>query len=739
MIEQRRQVRNLAVGNAGYVSGIVDHALTEEQRNVPWRPDMDKRTLGYTADEWKAQLAGGVRAPLRLDHGEEVGQLVQTSVDDQRQLWVHALFDLGTKAGKDTWERVTTGEIHSFSAGFNALPAAVDPATTRYANRFKEVSVTSNPRKKHALIKVRRSTTAGADESDDDEPDDAAAAAGATPPVDTAAAVGAPPTQPVTCVATDATPPTDATPTDVAPPTQAVTSSATDAPPTDVALPGRAVASVAADVPTPVGAANPTPAPVPADPDLGAPEPVQAEPMAVDVPAQAADTAPPQVLEADALQPAFTTAADEQLATPMSTQDSSAPMAVDAPAAVPAVSASVPAAAPTQTPAPVVMQTPVATPPPTQKAAPTIDEAELNELRESAALYRVHAEAKAKKAAERRAKAAAERAERMRNNSEVLALHQQAAGFSGPEADMLLEEMTSNDMGAKYVDAHVAMAKALGEAEVSRKKAEAELQAYREQQEIVGYRVTKGGDAKRVAASNAQDATPQEVRSMLDWRTLPQRAAERAARNRASNSTPLAPLAAALDQKIGQLVERHHDLVTQDAAEKMRAADEAAAAEDPEEYAMYENAQDSSTAYDALYRMYLKGLPMPTVVQNSATNQTFDDAEQTVCIDPETRESVILPDERVCSVVAEALFGKHSKYIDALAADKPRMAQLGKELGYTFAPLKQGEADLAHARALDQTQVRVAEYNAARQMADYQNRLAQQNQRTIAMGGARQW
>lgn len=131
----------------GFVDGIVDHAITEQQRA--------EGMVGHTVDEWEAYSAadGGATAhPLRDEHEEVVGHLLRTYVDRHGRLCASARIDMDRPGGKELFERVKRREKHSFSIGYDAIP---QKGTPRYKNARMDVSLTTEPRKEFATIQVR--------------------------------------------------------------------------------------------------------------------------------------------------------------------------------------------------------------------------------------------------------------------------------------------------------------------------------------------------------------------------------------------------------------------------------------------------------------------------------------------------------------------------------------------------------------------------------------------------------
>jgi len=656
MVQQRRNVRNLKVGDHGYVAGIVDYAASEEQRN--------NAALGYTADEWKGLIGNGKHYPLRLDHGEDVGQLVQSSVDDQNQLWVHALFDLNSDLGRQTWERVKSKELHSFSIGFDARQTVhfnQEGAPKRYVLDFQEVSVTDNPRKEHAKILYRASQTAG----------ELALPEGTSE-------VPAPP------------------------------------PPAEAAAPPDAPCADPTPTPAPVAEAAPTEC---APPEVVAPPAPQ--PMQLDAPADAPQSGviePPQLLEAGAPQNAFITTATEHrvVAAEMSTPQDNAPMAVDAPApATSSSSSAAPAAAPQQ------MQVPVPAPSLAEQvpASATVNllkqeleaaRAMREELAAAQAERKELAEIKLKKqqkAEERRAKAHAERQERMKQNAAVYAQYQQSAGLDDAQAEALQQEMLNNEVGGRFMDSYAAMAARIKAMEEEKAAQALELEAYKS---------LPMGDKKRVASANAPAATAEKVKSLIDWDNLPRRAAELAAQQRAANPSPaLAALDSVRDGQLALATSRMDAMLRdQGLAAQAQAAVAAQAADEdevPVEYEMLRNAQTPDEYYDVLYRMKIKGIMPEQIVRCSGTNKTLQDAELELAT--KTPEMQTLPEDRMCPLVAEALFGKFSSYIDQMVADQTRF-ESGREMtGIRFGKIEKNydtQRDLAlrqHQAALMRQQV----------------------------------
>lgn len=133
----------------GFVSGIVDKPITPTERANGF--------IGHTVDEWEGynKLAG--RYPLKNNHGEVVGRILHTYVDNRGNLCASAMLD---PKHATLWEDVRAGRINSFSIGFNADPN--EAGGVPYKNNDFEVSLTSTPRLPFASIKVRCSKMADA-------------------------------------------------------------------------------------------------------------------------------------------------------------------------------------------------------------------------------------------------------------------------------------------------------------------------------------------------------------------------------------------------------------------------------------------------------------------------------------------------------------------------------------------------------------------------------------------------
>lgn len=135
----------------GFVDGIVDQPITEQER-------ADGK-VGHTADEWEAYSLsdGGATAhALRDEHQEVVGHLLRTYVDRHGRLCVAARLNMDRPGGKELFQRVKSGEKHSFSIGYDAIP---QKNTRRYKNTGMDVSLTSEPRKEFATVQVRCNRT----------------------------------------------------------------------------------------------------------------------------------------------------------------------------------------------------------------------------------------------------------------------------------------------------------------------------------------------------------------------------------------------------------------------------------------------------------------------------------------------------------------------------------------------------------------------------------------------------
>jgi hypothetical protein len=134
-----------------FVSGIIDKALTEEQRLAGER--------GFTAAEWKKLTTnnrGARRFPLKVDHDKIVGRLLHTFVDDERNLCISAMVDRKTPEGRAAWLRVKNNDLDAFSVGFNGYPhSRYGETDKKLFNVMLEVSMTNNPKKKIAVMRTR--------------------------------------------------------------------------------------------------------------------------------------------------------------------------------------------------------------------------------------------------------------------------------------------------------------------------------------------------------------------------------------------------------------------------------------------------------------------------------------------------------------------------------------------------------------------------------------------------------
>ena len=135
----------------GFVSGVVDVPITEQER--------EDGVVGHTVVEWEAynQIDGGAtRHAMRDEHNKVVGHVLHTYVDHQGRLCASGMLDMQNPDNKQLFGRVKSGEKHSFSIGYDAVP---QKGTRRYKNAGMDVSLTSDPRKEFAVIKVRCSNT----------------------------------------------------------------------------------------------------------------------------------------------------------------------------------------------------------------------------------------------------------------------------------------------------------------------------------------------------------------------------------------------------------------------------------------------------------------------------------------------------------------------------------------------------------------------------------------------------
>jgi hypothetical protein len=394
-------------------------------------------------------------------------------------------------------------------------------------------------------------------------------------------------------------------------------------------------------------------------------------------------------------------------------------MAVDAPS--PSAPPTTPAAA-----APVQMQTPVSSLPDQVPAAANVELlkqelAAARAAREELAAARAEREELAEikrrkqaKADERRAKAHAERMERMKQNASVYAQFQQGAGLEDAQAEALQQEMLNNEVGGRFMDAYAAMAARIKAMEEEKAAKDLELEAYKS---------LPMGDKKRVAASSAPAATAETVKSLIDWDNLPRRAAELAAQQRATNPSPaLAALDGLRDGQLSVATARMDAMLRDQglAAQAAAAAEAHGAGEDevPIEHEMLRNAQTPDEYYGVLYQMKMKGIVPEIPVRCSGTNKTLQDAElETAMADPEL---ATLPEDRMCPIVAEALFGKFSSHLDSLVNDRARFEYGREATGIRFGKIEKN-------------------YDTQRDLALRQHQQALMRQRVMAQGRSNGW
>lgn len=180
----------------GFVSGVVDHPITEQQRA--------DGVVGHTIEQWLAYNdtagRGAGKYPLRDNHGRAVGRLLQTWVDHEQRLCASALID---PAHKELRQAVQRGEVPAFSIGFDAVPIRnAQSGRWEYKNHAFEVSLTKRPRKEFARIQVRCSEPEMADQTTSTPvaapvPSPPVSSGSPAPAATTAAAAAAPvPTQP---------------------------------------------------------------------------------------------------------------------------------------------------------------------------------------------------------------------------------------------------------------------------------------------------------------------------------------------------------------------------------------------------------------------------------------------------------------------------------------------------------------------------------------------------------------
>lgn len=136
----------------GYLEGTLRPAISEEEKEagVP----------GYTIADWKAlskSVGGATKWPLKLEHDEDVGWLLNTTVDENHILCVHAFVDRSTPKGEEVWQAIVDGRLPSLSIGFDSVPSS---SGNRRINTGHHVGITDNPRDKlTAGIRVRASAT----------------------------------------------------------------------------------------------------------------------------------------------------------------------------------------------------------------------------------------------------------------------------------------------------------------------------------------------------------------------------------------------------------------------------------------------------------------------------------------------------------------------------------------------------------------------------------------------------
>lgn len=278
---------------------------------------------------------------------------------------------------------------------------------------------------------------------------------------------------------------------------------------------------------------------------------------------------------------------------------------------------------------------------------------------------------KAQKAEERRAKAQADRMERMKASASVTAQYQKEAGLDDAEAEVLQQEMANNEIGGRFLDSYAALAARLKAVEEEKIARELELEQYRSIQM---------GDRKRVALPPAPTPTADDVKRVIDLTSLPQKV--NAARLRMAGGAAAAAPKSGLDtlhsmheSQLAQATAHMNALLKQQADAEAAAAAEEAEPEVPVEYEQLDQAQSDEEYYDVLYRMWLKGINPPKAVRCSGSNLTLEDAESRTGVVTKQEEFAIPREDRLAPLIAEALYGERSRYIDSYVADRDAFKQ----------------------------------------------------------------
>jgi len=606
-------LRDVKFDDTGYVAGIVDHALSEERRQAG--------ELGYTMDEWKALDAA--RYPLRLDHKQNVGRLLQTSVDNEGQLWVHALFDRTTQEGDQLWQRVKSGDLHSLSIGFNALEPAPNSESRRNMNIFKEVSVTSNPKKPHAKIKVRCSNTAAA--AADGEP--------STPAEEEPLAASSEPKA------------------DPEPPSPAV-----------VVVEEVVVATI--------------------------PEPAQPTPMETDllpaVTTTTTTTAPvevPKTINLELPVVAVTTPSiPVQPEPPQMSAAAAAPMSVDAPAPTTTTTTTTldPVAAATQTqlqtPAPSQVQTPVSDSTAAHIARLLAAEKENEQLKAE----RAEAEAaklELKRRDEKRAKKAADRkrAAQEKNLAELDDVKDVLGAYDflprdDPVLKTITEELASNEHTARMNSLVAKLARELREAK-------AENKVYND---LIGTSKKPATESSTPqSSSNNAASVPQqqknEAKEFFNWQKIEadvKQLREQQSKLVAPNSTVPTTGLAALEAQLaasGKSQASSLGITPQQLADATSSAMMAVDPQIPESVIKYERETNPINGFMLLHDMIQNGLnPGMEIRCSNGSGPSVEEAMSKLWPRAVGRPEPSRP-------FLEMMHGKHSQYLEKIAADKPRM------------------------------------------------------------------
>lgn len=244
---------------AGYIYGTLRPAISEEEKAAG--------VVGYTIRDWKAltlKRGGGTRLPLKLEHDEDVGWILSTTVDENHMLCVHAQIDISTQRGQDIHRCILDGTLPALSIGFDSVPSS---SGMQRINTGHHVGLTDNPRDLTATILVR----CAADDPEHTEPiQPFQTPATATPVMSSSSASSSSPAAPAPA-ASSSSAAAPVAPAPVADSSAPASSSSNATPLSSLALPnptGAAPSSSSSSSSSPSPAAPVSSPPLPFDPEI---------------------------------------------------------------------------------------------------------------------------------------------------------------------------------------------------------------------------------------------------------------------------------------------------------------------------------------------------------------------------------------------------------------------------------------------------------------------------------------